>query len=340
MSDEITVYIDDALDYTGQAWIDKALLHQAGNLEGKSEHPEETLEKIFQTITLDHLHNVGSSEALQLSQYSDYSNQYKWYPSDTEELFNQHLENPDTRGILYKYGWADKNGKPTPVHYELNDFGFRCKKFTDKPGILFLGCSLTFGVGVRREDTWPQLVADHFDLENWNLGMPGRGLDSIALYCRLFLENLCPNIKAICVYMPPPGRKSIFMETKLKGPDVKNTAPLELAHLNGMHWRNDDYWDNPLPRPIHKDFQRNNVSEKDVFLNWMWKRENTFFNELSSVALIKTIADEKNIPLVILNSMDNIFQDNKDLGRDLLHPGINNHKELAEKFILNLDLDK
>ena len=32
-------------------------------------------------------------------------------------------------------------------------------------------------------------------------------------------------------------------------------------------------------------------------------------------------------------------EDHKDLGRDLLHPGPNNHKALAEKYILNLDLE-
>jgi hypothetical protein len=106
-----------------------------------------------------------------------------------------------------------------------------------------------------------------------------------------------------------------------------------------MDWRNDDYWDKQLPRPLHKDFLRNNVSERDLFLNWMWKRENTFYNELASVAMIKTMADEKNIPLVILNKFEDIFQDHKDLGRDLLHPGPNNHKALAEKYILNLDLE-
>jgi len=340
MPDKEKIYIDDALDYTGQSWIDKVLLHQTGKLEGIEEHPDDTLQKIFQSITMSHLHNVGDSEPFKLSQYSDYSVQYKWYPSDTEEQFNLNWEDPDTRGILYKYNWADKNGKPTPVHYDLNEFGFRCKNFSEKDGILFLGCSLTFGVGVRREDTWTQIVADYFGLENWNLGMPGRGLDSISLYCRLFLDNLIPNIKAICIYMPPPGRLSIFMETKLKGPEVSNTAPLELAHLNGMDWRNDDYWDKPLPRPIYKDFCRNNVSEKDLFYNWMWKRENTFYNELASVAMIKTIADERGVPLMILNTFDSIFQDNKDLGRDLLHPGISNHNALAEKFILNLEIDK
>jgi len=340
MSGEQKKYIDDALEYTGQDWIDKVLLHQTGRLEGVEDLPDQTLQRIFQTITMSHLQNVGNCEPIKLSQYSDYSNQYKWYPSDTEEQFNMHWEDPDTRGILYKYGWADNNGKPTPVHYDLNEFGFRSKNFTDNPGILFLGCSLTFGIGVRREDTWTQIVADHFGLENWNLGMPGRGLDTIALYCRLFLDNLCPNIKAICVYMPPPGRKSIFMETKLKGPDADNSAPLEIAHLNGMVWKNDDYWDKQLPRPLHKDFVRNNVTVKDIFLNWMWKRENTFYNEFAAVAMIKTIADEKNIPLVVLNKFDDIFQDHKDLGRDLLHPGPNNHKALAEKYILNLDLDK
>ena len=34
MSGEQNKYIDDALEYTGQDWIDKVLLHQTGRLEG------------------------------------------------------------------------------------------------------------------------------------------------------------------------------------------------------------------------------------------------------------------------------------------------------------------
>ena len=89
MPDKEKIYIDDNLDYTGQSWIDKVLLHQTGKLEGIEEHPDDTLQKIFPTAIMS-LYNVETLN-LKLSQYSIIPFQYKWYP-DTEEQFNLHLE--------------------------------------------------------------------------------------------------------------------------------------------------------------------------------------------------------------------------------------------------------
>ena len=100
-----------------------------------------------------------------------------------------------------------------------------------------LGCSFTFGVGLPIEDTFTQKVADHFDLENFNLSTPGRGLDFLSLYVSLFLQHeLNPElIKAIVVYLPPPGRETIF---SYKG-DLLGMADLHNDVLNDSGWYTD-----------------------------------------------------------------------------------------------------
>ena len=42
--------------------------------------------------------------------------------------------------------------------YKLNSDGLRCVEFSEKPEILALGCSLTFGTGLPEEHVWPNLL--------------------------------------------------------------------------------------------------------------------------------------------------------------------------------------
>ena len=68
---------------------------------------------------------------------------------------------------------------------------------------------------------------------------------------------------------------------------------------------------------------------------------NSFLNELGSTAILKSIADDYGIPFVILNSIDcPLFTEGTDFARDLLHPGKNVHKTIAERFLLDIEIDK
>ena len=62
--------------------------------------------------------------------------------------------------------------------YKVNTHGFRADDFAKTKGspkfkVMSLGCSFTYGIGVRNDETFPQLISNHFDAVNWNLGIGG-----------------------------------------------------------------------------------------------------------------------------------------------------------------------
>ena len=125
-------------------------------------------------------------------------------------------------------GWCDESGNTVNIEYKLNKQGFRAKNLNlvDKSSILFLGCNSTFRIGMNIETTLPQIViSDYFDMENLNYGQPGHCLELSVLYLSLFLDKeIDPSlIKAVVVYLPPPGRPlSLFYDrTQL---NIRNMA--------------------------------------------------------------------------------------------------------------------
>jgi hypothetical protein len=100
-----------------------------------------------------------------------------WYPSDTEEKFDNHWTNPRQKELLIKSGW----GK-TSITYKRNDAAFRMN--LDMINIIpgecdfYLGCSHTFGVGINLEDTWGWKLSQKKGLTFVNLGCPGGSFET------------------------------------------------------------------------------------------------------------------------------------------------------------------
>ena len=85
--------------------------------------------------------------------------------------------------------------------YDLNNHGFRCRPFEDidhqKQQIMVLGCSYTFGVGLKQEQLWHDHLRLAFSDETtqiWNLGVPGYSNDAIVRLTWRFLEYIRPAI--------------------------------------------------------------------------------------------------------------------------------------------------
>lgn len=95
----------------------------------------------------------------------------KWYPIDTKENYNP---------INNAYG-------PDDITYQLNDNGFRSDSFDlqSEKRILFLGCSITFGIGLPVEHSWAHILLNFirqetgYNIPYWNLSFPGCGLDTL-----------------------------------------------------------------------------------------------------------------------------------------------------------------
>ena len=81
---------------------------------------------------------------------------YEWLPSDTEENFQQLVQNPEHRQYFRNNGWA----QPGTITYKINSHGFRSEEFTiGSDCIVVRGCSYSCGIGRPVETIWPSIVA-------------------------------------------------------------------------------------------------------------------------------------------------------------------------------------
>lgn len=110
---------------------------------------------------------------------SDYSPNMvqQWCPSDTEELFDSNLRDPASSARLAELGWTR-----TSITYRFNNHGFRTPDDWDidryQEGNMFLGCSVTMGIGLNIEDTWAYKISSMLGGRFYNLAQAGTGLET------------------------------------------------------------------------------------------------------------------------------------------------------------------
>ncbi len=62
---------------------------------------------------------------------------------------------------------------PNRTLFDLNSYGYRTKEFIENEDLLALGCSQTFGWGVDKDQTWPEIISNKFNISVTNLSLPG-----------------------------------------------------------------------------------------------------------------------------------------------------------------------
>lgn len=282
-----------------------------------------------------------AQEPIQL-QDSNYEAKYKWCPSDNETTWSLNCQDPIKVSLLKKLGYCSEDLKPINVDYKLNKFGFRCKNFTNDPGIVFLGCSFTYGIGVEQHLTFPEIISNHFGLQCWNLGMPGKGPDLPLMYASLFMAKEIPNIKAIVMFWPPAGRHSIFTNTH-NDYKKENTRLI----IENFHNRRDFFnveWGTSRLESYFKEpgevFVDDHPKTAIDFLTIL--KENNFLRYNQYAYMLQALGKRFNVPVVSSNT-DVVYTDKlRDLGRDLSHFGRISHNTVANIFIekLSKSLDK
>lgn len=63
--------------------------------------------------------------------------------------------------------------KPDRDLFDLNLQGYRTKEFIVNEDLLALGCSQTFGWGLDKEQAWPEIISNKFNISVTNLSLPG-----------------------------------------------------------------------------------------------------------------------------------------------------------------------
>jgi len=238
--------------------------------------------------------------------HSDEYTLYKFNTSDNRSRLEIHLQDEFGRQKLEEFGWL-VNGQPIDIEYKINQFGFRCNNFTDAPGIVYVGCSNTYGTGMLLNDIWPTLVSSYFNLESWNLGAPGMGLTTGTFYLMNWPNDI-PNPKAIIVLEPPPNRLELyyFKHDRLKIDILKHIL--------------DEYKQNIL---VHSLYERLPFTAA--------------INYRLNIQALKLLAKQWNVPLIsktlFSNSLSISSAGSTDYARDLMHFGKNVHASIAENMI-------
>ena len=113
---------------------------------------------------------------------------YKWSSNDSESLFEMHVGHKRTKRKLKALGWTKDS-----ITYEFNSDGFRDKEF-ESGGICFFGCSFGYGVGVKAEDRYSNIIQNALGIRCNNLCVPGSGSDTTARILPYWIEKLKPII--------------------------------------------------------------------------------------------------------------------------------------------------
>jgi hypothetical protein len=147
-----------------------------------------------------------------------------FYPTDTRELYQKSLSSQPL-----DWSWRSQS-----ILYNLNSQGYRCAEFDSidwSASILCLGCSMTFGIGVDTDQTWPAQLSEILAVPCVNLGQPGASSQFIwANSVKLLAAGVRP--RAVVYYWPDYSRSFEFVETD--------------GGLNTVNW---GHWNKPVYYP-------------------------------------------------------------------------------------------
>lgn len=116
----------------------------------------------------------------------------QWHNSDKPE-------NYVSKGNLYK---------PESFGYTFNSQGFRCDEFTNEPSLVFIGCSITEGIGLPLEQCWAHRVASELNVPYINIGMGGAGYDAMSRALYLMQDKIKP--KVAIILLPGVWRRELI----------------------------------------------------------------------------------------------------------------------------------
>jgi hypothetical protein len=211
----------------------------------------------------------------------------------------------------------------THFTYKINEYGFRYDSIKKDKIICFVGCSITFGVGLPQDKIYPELVTKALgnDWQCMNISVPGSGPDVQMINLTWAINNF--KIDKIVWYMSDPLRQMTY-DGHLKVhvpncmPDPSNNQSLEIINYVVKF-------------------------EETILLK-------TYWNFYTLVSLIK----EKNIDLYFrcwisefhsklepLISQFNIKEignmNGIDRARDNMHQGLRSHQQFADHIMEKID---
>lgn len=242
---------------------------------------------------------ISSSPNLQGINY--YSIQDKW---------NNHLKSPFSKRN-YDLFQDKKPYDHTECFYWTNEYGERIpppdmkvEKYEDT--VAFIGCSLTFGMGVKYEDTFAYLISEKLKMNCRNLGGPGASPWSCYRVAKIWLPKIKP--KVVFYAQPSSQRWHMWSESRLDYDVRFKEYALGWTPLNGRKH----------PQPMPQEF-------------YLYEKNSEWYHSLVTDAIKGAYPSAKLIPFPMYDfySPDTYL----DLGSDNGHPGRETHKMYMEEML-------
>lgn len=233
------------------------------------------------------------------SAYPAYRNsEFTWLSTDTQKQYDKNFKDKNKKIHLKNNGWLDNTFK-----YRINSQGFRGADFTEQPGIVFLGCSYTVGIGVPEENTFAAIVAKELKLQCLNLGRSAGSNDTCFRIGSYWIPKLKP--KAVVLISPEISRFEI----------ISNNNTVELTPI----------------KKIYKEwfFQELNqeLSLQKNILALRYISESVGAKFCLGNHIETFVSDDDLLNHSMLH----------DYGRDLAHPGLGQHQIAAKNILKELN---
>ena len=222
--------------------------------------------------------------------------------ADSKNHFDEHLK---TQPSDWEY-------RTKRVLYNRNSLGHRCKELDniDDNFILFIGCSLTEGVGVCLEDTYTYKLAQELGMDYYNLGLAGSGADLLCENLSNWFINVKKIPKLVVIQWPAPNRHYQRFPEGLTPVgawiDVRNSI---------------------VPEDVKKATKYDFVNDK-IISDFVSACDAGYFEHFSNVLRTTTINFLKCLGVKYVEFSDEDFP-KIDVGRDLIHPGTQSNAKLV-----------
>lgn len=214
---------------------------------------------------------------------------FKWFGADSFVNYNKNLAHHSAD--LSKYNWIDAD-----IDYKINSHGFRCEEFNLNDSIMFLGCSLTFGIGLPLEKTFAYKVSQSLNLNCQNLSVGGASSNTSFRIAMTYIRELKPKIVVILFNF-----SSRF-----------ELLTCEKAIAFGPNFQNEKTW---------------------FYREWLDTPENSYLNEQKNIMAIHKLCDIHGCKFINLSEL---YCPVTDKARDLQHPGIQYHQFISDQLLQQL----
>ncbi len=207
------------------------------------------------------------------------------------------------------------------IQYHLNDLGFRDTEISKNVDVCYYGCSITFGVGVAEKYRWTNILDKQNNFTSNNFGISGASIEDIA---HLFIttSDIVKTKKAI--FLLPDCLRGTFPILNNNQKEYVNAS----VHYPYYYQNNTEYYKAcaafyTLPDIFHLENALNNIL---LIQKWAKMKQIQI--------LFCTWAADIHSMLNNIIKVDylNYLMELDRQGCDGNHPGINAHKNLADRI--------